>query len=74
IKQGALVILYDENTEVYVNGQKIFGVEGFITNYQLYPLTEPLKKALKKGTNTIAVHTRQTTGGQYIDLAVLVEQ
>lgn len=74
IKKGAIVILYDENTEVYVNGQKIFGVEGFITNYQLYSLTEPLKKALKKGTNTIAVHTRQTTGGQYIDLAVLVEQ
>jgi hypothetical protein len=72
IKQGAIVICYDEDTEVYVNGQKILGVEKFITNYQLYPVTEPLKKALKKGANTIAVHTRQTAGGQYIDLAVLV--
>ena len=73
IKKGALVILYDEDTEVYVNGQKIFGAEKFITNYQLYPVTELLKKALKKGTNTIALHTRQTSGGQYIDLALLVE-
>jgi len=73
IKKGALVICYDEDTEVYVNGQKIFGGERFITNYQLYPVMEPLKKALKKGTNTIAVHTRQTAGGQYVDLALLVE-
>jgi hypothetical protein len=58
---------------VYVNGQKIFGAEKFITQYQLYPVTEPLKKALKKGTNTIAVHTHQSSGGQYIDLALLVE-
>ncbi|MEI7899743.1 MAG: sugar-binding domain-containing protein [bacterium] len=74
IKNGAIVICYDEDTEVYVNGQKIFGVERFITNYQLHPVTEPLRKALKKGTNTIAVHTRQTAGGQYIDLAILVEK
>jgi len=73
IRKGAIVILYDEDTEVYVNGRKIFGVERFITNYQLYSVTEPLKMTLKKGTNTIAVHTRQTAGGQYIDLAVLVE-
>ena len=73
IKKGSLVILYDEDTEVYVNGQKIFGAEKFITQYQLYSVTELLKKALKKGTNTIAVHTRQSSGGQYIDLALLVE-
>lgn len=73
IKSGAIVICYDEDTEVYVNGQKIFAAEKFITNYQLYSVTEPLKKALKKGTNTIAVHTHQTSGGQYIDLALLVE-
>ena len=73
IKKGALVILYDEDTEIYVNGQKIFEAEKFITQYQLYSVTDLLKKALKKGTNTIAVHTRQSSGGQYIDLALLVE-
>ena len=69
----AIVIGYDEDTEVYVNGQKILGVTGFIGYYQMHIVTDQLKKALKKGSNTIAVHTHQTWGGQYIDLALLVE-
>jgi len=73
LKNGGVVICHDEDTEVYINGQKILGVTGFIGYYKLYMVTEQLKKALKKGTNTIAVHTHQTWGGQYIDLAILVE-
>jgi len=72
-KKGGLVMCHDEDTEVYVNGQKIFGVGGFVVNYHMHPVTDELKKALKKGANTIAVHTHQTQGGQYIDLAILVE-
>ena len=34
--------------------------------------TPELRKVLQKGTNTIAIHTHQAVGGQYIDLAVLV--
>jgi hypothetical protein len=70
---GGLVISHDEDTEVYVNGQKILEVKGFIGHYELHVVTDELKKALKKGANTIAVHTHQTWGGQYIDLALLVE-
>jgi len=73
LKRGAVVINYDEDTEVYVNGKKILSVCGYITYYQLNSVTDALKKALKKGSNTIAVHTHQAVGGQYIDLALLVE-
>ncbi len=73
LMKGGVVIYYDEDTEVYVNGTKILGVSGFVGNYQLLLVTETLRKALKQGTNTLAVHTRQTRGGQYIDLALLVE-
>jgi hypothetical protein len=73
LKQGGIVISYDEDTEVYVNGQKILGVKGFIGDYQLHVVTDQLKAALKKGANTLAVHTHQTRGGQYIDLALLVD-
>ena len=59
--------------DVRVNGQSILSVKGFNNNYALRDVTEALGKALRKGENTLAVHTHQTTGGQFIDLAVLVE-
>jgi len=73
LKNGAVVICHDEDTEVYVNGQKLLGTGGYITRYQMRMVTVPLQKALKNGTNTLAAHTHQTTGGQFIDLALLVE-
>ncbi|MDQ6632468.1 MAG: hypothetical protein M3Y82_12070, partial [Verrucomicrobiota bacterium] len=71
--KAALVIFYDEDTEVYVNEQKIWNHSGFATSYQIFPITEKLKKAIHSGKNTLAIHTRQTGGGQFIDLALLVE-
>ena len=73
IKTAALVIFYDEDTEIYVNGRLIWKREGFSTAYDAFAVTEKLRGALKKGGNTLAVHTHQTAGGQFIDLALLVE-
>jgi hypothetical protein len=71
IKDAALVIFWDEDTEVFVNGKKIWNRSGFVTSYEMFSVTEALKSALRKGQNTLAVHTRQTGGGQFIDLALL---
>jgi beta-galactosidase/beta-glucuronidase len=70
---AALVIFYDEDTEVYVNGQLVWSRTGFTTTYDAFDVTGSLRKALKKGKNTLAVHTHQTGGGQFLDLAVLFE-
>ena len=70
---GALVVSFDEDTDVYVNGEKVWSRSGFIDNYAIFDITAALKTALQKGQNTIAVHTRQTEGGQFIDLALLIE-
>ena len=76
LKQAYILICHDVETEVYINGRKVFEVSkdktGYNSNYIMYPVTEALGKALKKGSNMIAVHTRQTIGDQYIDLALLV--
>ncbi len=73
IASAALVIFYDEDTEVYVNGRLIWKRSGFTTAYDAFSVTDSLKTALKKGRNILAVHTRQTAGGQFIDLALLCE-
>ena len=73
MKTAALVIFHDEITEVYVNGQKVWERAGFNTGYEIFNLTAPLKKALKRGSNSLAVHTHQSGGGQFIDLALLME-
>ena len=73
VKAGALVIFYDEDTEVYVNGRQIWRRAGFTTTYDIFAVTEALQQALQPGSNTLAVHTHQTVGGQFIDLALLCE-
>jgi len=72
LKNGSVVIRHNDDTEIYVNGQQILGVTGSKGYYMLI-VTEQLKKALKTGSNTIAVHSHEGGQGQWIDLAILVE-
>ncbi len=66
----ALDIHHDEDAEVYVNGHRVASFTGFTTNYMIYEATEALRNALRVGGNTLAVHCRQTEGGQFIDVGI----
>ena len=65
-----LELHHDEDAEIYINGKQVKTVEGFVTRYLNLPLDAGAVKALRQGRNTIAVHCRNTTGGQYIDVGV----
>jgi hypothetical protein len=77
LAQPHLVIHHDENAEVYLNGSVLTKLEGHTSDYVLVPLgadaTETLRAAMRDGGGEIvlAVHCRQTEGGQYIDVGLV---
>lgn len=74
--QLVLLIHHDEDAQVYINGQLVKTLKGFVRNYGPVVLGPDAISLLKAGQNTIAVYCHQTTGGQYIDvgLAVMIDQ
>lgn len=66
---------WDEDSEIYINGKLIKRLAGYSTEYRDSSVRgidrDTLEKWLADGEVTIAVHTHQTGGGQYIDVGLL---
>ena len=66
-----LLIHHDEDVAIYLNGHLILERPGYTTSYVLVPLDRDVRRWLRPGPNTLAVHCRQTNGGQYIDVGIV---
>jgi len=67
----ALMLHHDEDAEVYINGVLASKTTAFTVDYEEFPVTKEGKAALKPGKALIAVHCKQTGGGQYIDVGIV---
>ncbi len=69
LPQGELFLLmhHDEDVEVYINGVMAVQTQGYLTSYERFPMAKAARETLRQGINTMAIHCRQTSGGQYID-------
>jgi hypothetical protein len=63
-------IHHDEDADIYLNGALVARLSGYTSGYVRIPLDARALTALTAGTNTLAVHVHQTTGGQYIDVGI----
>jgi hypothetical protein len=64
-------VYHDEDCEVYINGVLAASASGYVTSYVVLPMNAAGQNALiANGTNLIAVHCHQTTGGQDIDVGI----
>ncbi len=67
----ALLLHHDEDVEVYINGRRVLALKGYSTKYEVVPIDAEGRKQLRQGKNLMAVHCRQTGGGQFIDVHLI---
>ena len=68
-------VFHDEDTEIYINGVLAASIGGYNSNYAFFPLTTAGQNAIvSNATNVLAVHCRQTSGGQFIDVGLSLLQ
>jgi hypothetical protein len=60
----ALRLHHDEDVQVYLNGVSVLKRRGYTTDYEIAEIDAGI---LRAGQNQLAIHCRQSTGGQYID-------
>jgi WD40 repeat protein/tetratricopeptide (TPR) repeat protein len=64
-----LRLIYDDEVDIYLNGNEVAHLPGWKSEYVFHVLDPAV--ALHPGANTIAVHCRQFTGGQHIDVGLM---
>ncbi|WP_447640377.1 MULTISPECIES: glutaminase domain-containing protein [Chitinophagaceae] len=73
IKDLFLKLDYDDNIVVYLNGKEIYSADGWVHKYIFVPIKNA-SNILRKGKNTLAIHIRNTAGGQHLDFGLVKEQ
>ena len=63
---------HDEDVEIYLNGVLAAQAASFSTQYFVTNINSAASATLKPGLNRMAVHCHQTTGGQYIDVGIVI--
>ncbi len=73
LKNPRLLLIYDEDPEVYLNGVLAAKLSGWRTEYDEADIAPAAFATLKPGNNLLAVRASQTYGGQCIDVGLMEE-
>ena len=64
-------IHHDEDADIYIDGTLATQLSGYTSDYDEVPITPAAKQILKPGKHTLAVHCKQSSNGQFIDLGLI---
>lgn len=73
LKNLYLKLRHDDNIEVFLNGRRIFEREGWNHSFEYHKIPESALANLKKKNNVLAIHVKNTAGGQYLDAGIVRE-
>lgn len=68
-----LKLRHDDNVVVFLNGNKIYETEGWQHSYKYIPINNDIIKQLKTKNNVLAIHVKNTAGGQWLDAGLVTE-
>lgn len=66
-----LYLHHDEDAQIYLNGILVAEPTGYDTAYNVAWIRDEALATLKPTGNVLAIHCRQTRGGQYIDAGIV---
>ncbi len=72
LRDAEIQVHHDEDAEIFFNGVLAARMAGYSTQYFETNLNADAADTLKPGVNRMAVHCHQTTGGQFIDVGLVV--
>jgi len=68
-----LKIKHDDNVEVYLNGEKIYALKGWVGKFVYIPIPDAVIEKLKPGPQVLAIHVANTAGGAMLDAGIVKE-
>ncbi|MCG6955916.1 MAG: hypothetical protein LJF04_07985 [Gemmatimonadetes bacterium] len=66
-----LVVRHDEDADIWIDGTRVATLSGYNQAYSLLPLDDDARSLLTPGSHTLAVHVKNSRGGQYIDVGIV---
>ncbi|GGF38073.1 glutaminase family protein [Echinicola rosea] len=69
-----LKIRHDDNIMVYLNGEQIYELEGWIHRFSYVAIPKEVQQRLQEEDNVLAVHIKNTAGGRWLDVGLAEEK
>ena len=73
LKTLYLKLRHDDNVTAYINGVQVYDTRGWQHTFKYIPLKADVISSLKRKNNILAIHIKNTAGGQWLDAGLVTD-